>query len=248
MYELRKWIETLLPEWIQNSTGRRMLYCLFWATTAFMAWAFIVTNPVFGWFVALAPVLLVWRTSARGLGNVSSLLFGATIVLALVPAFFLGMAQKTEDTPTGLVFVGLLIFVVWVAAFPTMVGHVDRQHRRRLHGAGPRVRLDSEPFAEFRLLLLRLWMAAVVMLVIDETLAAVVCALALVYRGKVTAVVAGLACLLFPLLSVEFGTIVWDAGLVEVVGAVLSGYQWLAAVRNPYWGGGLILRRVRYAG
>lgn len=244
MSDLRKWIETLLPEWIGKTRARRVLYVLFWVTTAFLGWAFIMQNPVFGWFVAIPPVLLVWRTAARGLARVSSLLFGTCILLALVPAFFLGMAQRGEDRAGGMIFVGLLIFVVWVAAFPTMVGAVDKQFRRRQFGLGPDDEVPPEPFVEFRLLLFRLWMAAVVMLVVGESLAALICAAALVYRGRATAVVAGLACLVLPLTSYQRG-VVWEFGLVGIAGAALSALQWLDAVRNPFWGGGLILNRLR---
>lgn len=237
---LRKLIENLLPFLVEEGTTRRVLYWLFWTTTVLMSLAFIVTNPVFGWFVALAPVVLVWRTSRRGLARVNGLLLGAVLTLALVPAFFLGMAQATTSEMNGYMVFGLVVFLVWVAAFPTMLDHVDRYFRAARFGA-----MGPDPFVEYRLLLIRLWTAAVIMLVVDEALVAVICGAALAYRRNWTAAVAGVACLLFPLLSFEYGRLVWDADGFDVVAALMAGYQWVSAIRNPEWGGGLVGRLVR---
>jgi hypothetical protein len=215
------------------------VYWLFWLTTACIGWLFIVSNPVFGWFVVLAPVLLVWLTSRYGLSRVNGTLLGVVLTLALFPAFFLGKAQASEETPTGYVLAGLLIFLVWVAAFPTMLGHVDRHHRAK------RAVPDSGPFAEYRVMLVRLWMAAMVMFVVEESLAAAVCVVALLYRRRWTAAVAGVACLVFPLLSVTYGELAWDADLVEVIAAGMSAYAWYGAMRNRHWGGGLFFRFAR---
>lgn len=40
---LRKLTENLLPPLIEESMPRRVLYWLFWLTTAFVAWLFIVS-------------------------------------------------------------------------------------------------------------------------------------------------------------------------------------------------------------
>jgi hypothetical protein len=194
---------------------------------------------VFGWFVVLAPVLLVWLTSRQGLSRVNGLLLGVVLALALFPAFFLGMAQASEETPTGFVLAGLLIFLVWVAAFPTMLAHVDRRYRVR--NAAP----ADDPFAKYRVMLVRLWMATMVMAVVGEALAALVCLAALLYRRKWTAALAGVACLVFPLLSVSYGAIVWDAEVVDVLAAGVSAYSWFGALRNPHWGGGMFFRITR---
>ncbi len=53
----------------------------------------------------MPPVLVVWRTSARGLGNVNALLFGATIVLALVPAG-VPVARRVPEPPLGSFYLG----------------------------------------------------------------------------------------------------------------------------------------------
>ena len=237
---LRKLIENVLPFLVEEGATRKVLYWLFWTTTAFMSWPFIVTNPVFGWFVALAPVVLVWRTSRRGLARVNGLLLGAVLTLALVPAFFLGMAQASTSEMNGYMVFGLVVFLVWVAAFPTMLAHVDRRYRTARSGAA-----EPDPFVEYRLLLIRLWMATVIMLVVDEALVAVICGAALLYRRKWTAVLAGVACLVFPLLSFEYGELVWDADGFDVAAALMAGYQWVSALRNPTWGGGLVWRLVR---
>jgi hypothetical protein len=226
----RKVLENALPFLVEEKATRKVVYWLYWLTTACTAWLFTASNPVFGWFVVLGPVLLVGLTSRIGLDRVPGALLAVVLALALFPAFFLGQAQASEDTPTGFVLAGLLIFLVWVAAFPTMVKHVDRHRREKRHE--PR----DDPFVEFRVTLVRLWMAAVVMAVVGEGFAALVCVAALLYRRKWTAAAAGLACLVFPLLTNYGATIVWDAEPVEVVAAVISAYSWYGAMRNPYWG------------
>jgi hypothetical protein len=233
----RKLIETFLPWLVEERTTRTIVYWLFWLTTACIAWLFIVSNPVFGWFVVLAPVLLVWLTSRLGLSRVNGVLLGVVLTLALFPAFFLGMAQASEEVPTGFVLAGLLIFLVWVAAFPTMLDHVDRHYRVKRDGP------DDDPFAEYRLMLVRLWMATMIMSVVGESLAALVCVAALLYRRKWTAALAGVACLVCPLLSITYGEIGWDADVIDVIAAGMSAYSWYGALRNPHWGGGMFLPR-----
>lgn len=230
--QFRKMVETFLGPWIEERMARKVVYWLFWLTTACLGWLFIATNPVFGLFVVGAPVLLVWLTSRQGLGGVNGVLLGVVLALTLVPAFFLGMAQKTADgeDPTGFVLAGLLIFLVWVAAFPTMLVHVDR-HRGKKRGEQ-----TGDPFADYRVIVVRLWMATIVMAMVGESLAAVVCLVALLYRRKWTAGLAGLGCLVFPLLTIAMGEIWWDAGPIEVIAAVVSAWSWYGAVRNPHWG------------
>lgn len=237
---LPKLIENAVPPLVERGPTRKILYCLFWTTTAVISWAFIVTNPVFGWFVALAPVVLVWRTSRVGLAGVNGLLLGAVLTLALVPAFFLGKAQADTGPMNGYILAALVIFLVWVAAFPKMLDLVDRRFRRTRLGE-----IGANPYADYRLLLVNLWMATMIMLVVDDVFVAMICGVALIHRRKWTAALAGVACLIFPLLSFEYGGLVWDADGFDVVAALMGGYQWLGAVRNPAWGGGLAWRAVK---
>ena len=230
---IRKLIENFIGPLVEEGAGRKIVYWLFWVTTACLAWLFIVSNPVFGWFVVLAPVLLVWLTSRQGLSRVNGVLLVAVLVLALVPAFFLGKAQAVEDTPAGFVLAGLLIFLVWVAAFPTMLVHVDRFYRERQRGPA------EDPFAEYRVTIIRLWLSTMVMFVVDEGFAALICVVVLWYRRTWTAALAGLACLVFPLLSVSYGAIVWDADVIDVIAAGMSAYAWYGALRNQHWGAAL---------
>lgn len=249
MIDWRKLVDTFLPFLVEEGTTRKVVYVLYWGTTAFLAWGFIVTNPVFGWFVTLAPVLLVWLTSRLGLSRVNGLLLGVVLVFALVPAFFLGKFQPPEDAqeygleegPVGMALVALLVFMVWVAAFPTMVDHVDRRYRKN------RGLPDPDTFAEYRVMFIRLWMATIVMALVGANFAALLCAVALLYRRRWTAVVAGVACLVFPLVSVSYRGIAWEANVIDVIAAGISAYSWYGAIRNPHWSGGVffgILRSV----
>ncbi|MGH3624401.1 MAG: hypothetical protein ACRDQ5_21890 [Sciscionella sp.] len=82
-------------------------------------------------------------------------------------------------------------------------------------------------------------MATVVMLVVDEAFAAVICGIALLYRARSTAAIAGLASLVLPLLSIKYGEIVWDATALDIIAAIFVAYQWVTAAKNPLWTGGL---------
>ena len=74
--------------------------------------------------MAVAPVVLVWRTSRRGLSGVSWLPLGTALAMTLVfPSSQLGKAQ---EQPVGVM---LVVLVVWCAAFPAMLRHLDRHYR-----------------------------------------------------------------------------------------------------------------------
>jgi hypothetical protein len=226
---LRKLVELVLPWLVEERVSRWVVYALYVLTTAAISYALVVQNPVIGWFVVVPPVLLALWTRVRGLARVNIVVFVVALATTLVPAYFLGELQSAEYIPVGPRLFGYLLFLLWVACYPPLLDHLDRDRRRR-------GRVEAEPKTAARVLVTKLWLATIVMLVVDETLAATVCMFALLVRGRATAVVAGLACLVFPLFSFEFGSFGWDADVLDVVAALLAADQWRAAVMNPRWG------------
>jgi len=237
---LRKLVELVLPWLVEERVSRWVVYALYVATTAVIWYAFVVQNPVAGWFVVIPPVLLAAWTRVRGLAKVNLVLFVMALATTLVPAYFLGEFQSAAHIPVGPRLFAYLLFLLWVAAYPSLLDHLDRDKRRQ--GAGP---AGPDEVAAARVLAAKLWLATVVMLVVGETFAATICLGALAIRGRATAVLAGLACLVFPLLPFSDGGLRWDADVLDVAAALLAADQWRAAVMNPRWGLGS--RTVRLA-
>lgn len=228
---LRKLVELVLPWLVEERVSRWVVYALYGATTAVIGYALVVQNPVVGWFVVVPPVLLALWTRAVGLARVHAVAFKVALGTTLVPAYFLGQYQSAADLPAGPRLFAYLLFLSWVAVYPPVLDHLDRDRRRR--GRGP---AEPDEDAAARVLVAKLWLATIVMLVVGERLAAVVCLAALAVRGRPTAVLAGLACLAFPLFSFESGTLGWDADVLDVAAALLAADQWRAAFVHPRWG------------
>lgn len=230
---LRKVVELVLPWLVEERVSRWVVYALYVATTLVISYALVVQNPGIGWFVVLPPVLLALWTRIRGLAKVGIVPFTVALATTLVPAYFLGDMQTADHIPAGPRLFAYLLFMVWVAAYPPVLDHLDRDKRR----VGTE-HAEPDPDAAVRVLVAKLWLATIVMLVVGESFAAMICLAALALRGKATAVLAGLACLVFPLLSFENGGLGWDADLLDVAAALLAADQWRSAVTNPRWGRG----------
>jgi hypothetical protein len=186
-----------------------------------------------------APLLLLVATRYRGLGTVHPWLLGFAAVMSLVPTFFLGRYQASEESPSGLILIGFLVFLVWVAAFPTVLDKLDERFHISLFPPQARVRSLSpeqrDMDARYRVLLVRLWMATLVMLVVGGSLAAVLCLLALLVRRRWTAAIAGVVCLLETVVSVHGISISLTFDPLDILAGLLAAAQWLDAVKNPLW-------------
>jgi len=236
---LYKLIDNYLPELLDRSRSALLVHWAFWVTTLFAAPVIIAANPVFGWFVMGAPVLLIWQTRRHGIGQVNGVLLIAAAVMALFPAFFLGQgrawAKASGESPAGAAIVGFAVLLIWVAAFPAILSRLDERYRRsQLPSEHANEQLPPDDWGELRLLRVRLWIATVIMLAAGEEAAAAVCGLALKFRQRWTAVVASVVCVAFPMLSIR-ASIVWDYELLEVPAYLFAGYQWLTAARHPLW-------------
>lgn len=236
---LRKLIENTVPWLVESRLPRRLLYAVFWMTTALLTFWFVTTGLVYGVLVMGAPLLLLLMTRLRGLGTVSRFLLWFAALMALVPAFFLGKYQASEDGPSGLVLVGYLVFLVWVAAFPTVLDKLDERFHLSLFPAHPKLTSLATEYRDetalYRVLVVKLWMATLAMLVVDNSIAAVICVFALLLRRRWTAVLAGLACLLETVFSVEGLELSWSFEPLEIVAGLLAADQWRTAWRNPLW-------------
>ena len=132
---LRKLVELVLPWLVEERVSRWVVYALYAATTAVIWYAFVLQNPVAGWFVVIPPVLLAAWTRVRGLAKVNMVLFVVALATTLVPAYFLGEFQSAAHIPVGPRLFAYLLFLLWVAAYPPVLDHLDRDKRRQ--GAGP---------------------------------------------------------------------------------------------------------------
>jgi hypothetical protein len=236
---LDKAIEEGVPEVVENRLGRRLLYAVFWLTTAILAFWFLSTGVVYGAFVIGAPLALLLTTRLCGLGTVPRTMLVFAGLAALVPTFFLGKYKAAEDGHTGLILVGFLVFLIWGAAYPAMLDKFDERFHLSQYPKESRPRKlqkeDRHELAMLRVLLVRLAMATLAMLVADATIVAVLCLIALLLRNHWSAAIAGLACLLEAIVEIDGFGLVFKFDLVEIAAGLLAASLWWDAVRNPLW-------------
>ncbi|MFD8497020.1 hypothetical protein [Amycolatopsis sp. NPDC059657] len=230
---LRTLIEDRLPWLIEDHTSYRVLQWVFWPVTALLTLAFAATDPASGSVLMGAPLLLIALTRWRGLGAVPTVLLVLTAALSLAPATFLGRYEASEDMPTGLIFFGFVVFLVWVAAFPTLLDKLDdRHHSVWVPEADGWYRDDR---AVYRVLLIRLWMATIVMIIVGGFVAPGLCFAALVFRRRWTAAVAGIACVAEVVVSYQHGAFEFAFEPIEIIAGLLSAQQWKQAFSHPLW-------------
>jgi hypothetical protein len=239
MSELRKVIENVVPELISRIVHRKVLYWAYGLITAYVAIGFFGIGDVFGLIIISAPVLLLFATRFWGLANVPALLLGICAAGALFPAFMVGMYQQNDEMPAGLILVGYLMFLVWMAAFPVLLDKLDEQYHLSLYpdsGATSVPKEDRNELSQYRVLLVNLWAATMVMLVVGASLAALLCLFALLRQRRWTAAVAAVACLLDPVVAYEYGSgLVVSFDPIEIVAGLLAAKQWYEAYKSLLW-------------
>jgi hypothetical protein len=235
---LDKAIDTGVPEMVER-LGRRLLYAVFWLTTAVLAYWFLSTGLVYGAVVIGAPLLLLGATRLWGLGRVHPAMLGIAALAALVPAFFLGKYQADDDGRTGLILVGYLVFLVWGTAYPAMLDKFDERFQLAQYPSEMRPRKlaaeHRDGLALFRVLLVKLWMAVLAMLVVDASVAATICLVALLFQRHWTAALAGLACLAETVVELDGFTVLLTFEPLEIVAGLAAALPWLTAVKTPLW-------------
>lgn len=162
-----------VPLPLDDTWPRLVVYALFWVSTVMLATVLLVADPVSGSFVVGIPLLLVVLARERGLGAIPTMMFGAAIGASMMFTIFLGAHRRDFDS--GLLAVGLVIFLVWVGTYPIMLKQLDRQYLRE-HFPPPGEPPPGEPVpAEppppvARLYVVRLWMTLLAVLAVAEAL------------------------------------------------------------------------------
>lgn len=238
MSELRTAIENLVPELIAK-IPRKVLAWAYGVITAYVAIAFFGVGDIFGLIIISAPVLLLFATRYWGLANVPALLLGICAAGALFPAFMVGMYQKSDEMPTGLILVGYLMFLVWMSAFPVLLDKLDEQYQLTHYyqdtGIKSVPKEERNELSLYRVLLVSLWAATMVMFVVGASLAALLCLFALLRQRRWTALVAAVACLLDPVFAYEYGGVVMSFDPIEIIAGLLAASQWYAAYKALLW-------------
>jgi hypothetical protein len=234
---VRKLIESIVPWLIENRWPRRATYVAFWTTTVFMTYLFVATNPVYGLVVMGFPLSLLAATRRSGLANLNLIVIGIAVTPALVPAFFLGKYQSTQNELTGLPLVGYFGFLLWVTMYPLMLDIFDHRYHLSLFPADeappalPKAARDTE--AMRRLLFVKLSMATVVMLVVGGTYVVVASVVGLLFRRYWTAAVATAASLLGGFFSEQ--EFAWEFDPLAILAGVIAAELWYQAYKNPLW-------------
>jgi hypothetical protein len=228
----RRMVENLLPEAVER-WAKRTLPWLFWSATTVLGYLFTATQPLYGVVVLGLPLVVIGWTKQRGLANVPLVVLICAGAVSLPIAFFLGMYEATEEVPHGLAVVGGLAFLLWITTYPMMLTRLNDRYR------GVDLVTDRKPApdleADLRVMMIKTWLAAIIMFAVGDQFAAVICLLALKVRRPWTARAAGLVCLVTPFLSLGAGGITVDVDLVTVVAVVFAVKPWLEAAKHPLW-------------
>jgi hypothetical protein len=211
-----------VPIW--KITDERSPVLLAGVSTLALAAGLATIDPLAGLLFVAVPTGFASLVRHRGLGGIPTVVFVAAIAASMIPpGLFLDDYRTGSERPA----IGLVIILVWVLAYPGMVGQLDRQYLRE-HFSFPDGSVPSEPLAELRVRTIALGLTVTTMLVVGELLAAAVVAFALVHRRRWTAVCSVLACLTLPLVGLDPRPVVVLAGLV-------AAHQWIAAIGDPAW-------------
>ncbi|WP_459721720.1 hypothetical protein [Actinophytocola sp. KF-1] len=224
----------------------RVRLWVFLAAAAVMSLLFIAAGGVWGWTVATVPLGLVLVTRRFGIEWLPAPVFWFAGAVVVIPAVFLGIHYSDTGVLSGFLLVGYLVFFLWVTVYPSVLTDAEQHHARTNFGPGVVIRDE----AEYRILVLTLWMATATMIAVGASTAAVVCFLALGWVARWTAAIAAVACLADALLTFGAGGFAWKdtepfAFVVAAVAGLLAASDWVTAVRHPTWSGRGWLRVLR---
>jgi hypothetical protein len=156
---VRRTRSAVIPELLDDSWPRLLVFAAFWVTTALLATVLLIADPVFGSFVIGVPLLVAVLVRERGLAGIPTVLFGAAIGSSLVFGVFLGRYRGVFDD--GVLIAGFAIFVIWASTYPVMLRQLDRQYLRE-HPDDP----ASGRLVVARMRVVRAWMTLLTVAVV----------------------------------------------------------------------------------
>jgi hypothetical protein len=234
MPDLGRLADSIVPAVIERLRSQWVLHAVFWPSFALFAVPVTMQNGPAGAVFALSTALIVLCTAWVGLARVHTLIWLPGAAFMLFAALILGGFQSRLDRLGGWVLVVFVLFLVCVTSFGALLAAIDRARRTRL-AQDPAEDLAEDPRAALRLAIMKLWIATMAMVAIQAYLTVTVCMVALVMRGRVSAVFAGICSMLLVLVKFQGGEIIFETGPFEIVAGLLAGYQWFRTAFQPWW-------------
>jgi hypothetical protein len=225
-----KLADSMVPSVIERIRSRWVLHAVFWPTFAVFTVPVTMQNGPAGAVFALSTALIVVCTSRVGLARVHTLIWLPGAAFMLFAAYILGNFQSRLDRLGGWIIVIFVVFLVCVTSFSELLAAIDRDRRTRLGLDGP-----QDPRAALRLGIMKLWIATMAMVALNAYFAVTVCLVALVARGRATAVLAGISSMLLVLVTFQGGEIIVETDPFEIVAGALAGYLWFRTAFQPWW-------------
>lgn len=211
----------------------RVLPWVYWPSAAFCGLLMIASVPPVGVLAVTTPALLYWRTRKVGLDRVSPLIYYAPFLPLATVAFFAGLyyVGNPNENVTPWIIVGAVAFLVSTYGFATMLKHAHETYLKREQPTD--YTAAEAAFAEYRIVQFKLVVATTVLFATEYVIILTVCLFALVKRGRVTAIAAGIAAGFAAVLSFEAGH--WVIDWIQLYAGYTAMRLWLMAAFNPLW-------------
>ena len=211
----------------------RLLPWVYWPCAAFCGLLLIIGNPPVGVLAVTMPALLYWRTRKIGLDQVPRLIYYAPFVPIFFIAFF--AAQYLHEDPYGnttitpWIIIAAVVFIISTYGFATMLA---RAHENYLEKEQPTDYTEMEAaLAKYRILQFKLIVATTVLFATQSPIL-LLCLIALVKRGRVTAIVAGIAAGAAVVLSFNGH---WIINWFQIYAGYAAASLWVKAAFDPTW-------------
>ncbi|ONI74727.1 hypothetical protein ALI144C_38600 [Actinosynnema sp. ALI-1.44] len=240
MPALRELMDEVFPKLLEKFP-RKLVYWLYGVITTYVGIVFAGAGDVLGLIMIGASILLLVAARYWGLPHIPGPLLAIGALGGFFPAFMVGKYRMSDDMPTGLILVGYVVFLVWMALFPILLDKLDEQYHLRQLPPGSGItslpKADRDERSQYRLLVVDLWAATIIMIVVSggDSLAALLCVFALIRQRRWTAALAAVACLLDPVLSFGYGGFELDLDVFAIAGGVFAAMVWFKAWRTPWW-------------
>jgi hypothetical protein len=232
-----KIVDSVIPEIVDRITAKWVLHAVFWPSLILIAVPVTLQNGVAGAVFVAATALIVLCTAWVGLARVHLVVWlpGAAFILAA--ALILGQFQARLDRGYelgGWAFVAFVVFLVCITSFTALLAAIDRDRRKKL-SSDDAADDEDEPKAALRLAVVKLWIATMAMLALQAYSVVTVCMIALLWRRRWTAVLAGLGSMVLVLVTFQGGEVTLETDPLEIAVGVAAGYQWFRSGFQPWW-------------